>query len=605
MHPAPSLVHPRRPSHATRAACVALAALAMAYLHDRQWNGYDDGMYVHVADRVARGEVLNRDVQDMHFGYINFANAFALKAFGDDAVSLRYPLVVMGVANAALAFALLAGAGTAAATVASLSMTALSYARFVNPSAHWYVLFLVMLLLAALAWLPRHGAARYASAGLLVGLVVLFRQLSGAFVAAGVLAYLLFELPQRGRRSETLLGRAVVAVLGLGLAAYLLKKTDAVAFVMYGLWPLAILLYGVAYLAATNRDVFAMLLRFTFGAASAAVPLVAYHLYHGSVGTWLEDTVVAAFSITRLDFIDDLKYWATMVGGARAVVRPASPAKALIGLFWMIAPALPTVLGAAVVWRLWRSRARQHGAGTADTAEGGATPALAVVPIVAVFYFLVALHYQKWMYFFFGFPLTALGLLALTPAAANTYRRGVLTGLGALSAIAFFVIGALVPGLSVARPVQLLEDHGVPRCGIRLDAETADVYQRIGDIVEREVASDESIFALPVHPELYYIANRRNPTRFYNTALGLRSAEDVRLLLQRFEQAPPKLVFFNPTNHYVTAEARQVMDWVRGRYDPLGFIGAFDVYRHRSGGPGAAVGGPASTVPHNREQHER
>src|SRR5829696_2570637 len=156
---------PRNPTgRATRAACflgcVAFAAAAMLYVHDRQWNPYDDGMYVHVADRVARGEVLNRDIQDMHFGYINFANAFALKLFGDDVVSLRYPLVGMGVANAALAFLLLAGAGMAAATAGSLAMTALSYVQFVNPSAHWYVLFLTLLILASLAWLPRHGAAR-------------------------------------------------------------------------------------------------------------------------------------------------------------------------------------------------------------------------------------------------------------------------------------------------------------------------------------------------------------------------------------------------------------------------------------------------------------
>src|SRR6478609_1594885 len=86
------------------AACVAFAAVTMWQFHDRQWNPYDDGTYLHVADRIVHGEILNRDVQDMHAGYINFVNASALRLFGNDAVSLRYPLVLMGIANAAMAF---------------------------------------------------------------------------------------------------------------------------------------------------------------------------------------------------------------------------------------------------------------------------------------------------------------------------------------------------------------------------------------------------------------------------------------------------------------------------------------------------------------------
>ena len=57
---------------AVRAACFLAAAvfagIVFAHFHNRQWNGYDDGAYLHVADCVLHGQVLNRDVQDIHAG---------------------------------------------------------------------------------------------------------------------------------------------------------------------------------------------------------------------------------------------------------------------------------------------------------------------------------------------------------------------------------------------------------------------------------------------------------------------------------------------------------------------------------------------------------
>ena len=72
---------------------VTWTAAVLGYYHDRFWWPPDEGLYAHVADRVARGEVLNRDVQNIHPGYHALANALWLVLFGDDLVSLRYPLV--------------------------------------------------------------------------------------------------------------------------------------------------------------------------------------------------------------------------------------------------------------------------------------------------------------------------------------------------------------------------------------------------------------------------------------------------------------------------------------------------------------------------------
>jgi hypothetical protein len=87
--------------------CVTAAALFAAGVwwrfHDRFWYAPDEGNYAHVAERLLQGEVLHRDVQDVHAGYVNFANAAALRLFGLDLLSLRYPLAVLSVLQAALA----------------------------------------------------------------------------------------------------------------------------------------------------------------------------------------------------------------------------------------------------------------------------------------------------------------------------------------------------------------------------------------------------------------------------------------------------------------------------------------------------------------------
>ena len=566
---------PARPA-ATRvaafAACLAFACAVLGYVHNRHWNAFDDGAYLHIADRMLDGEVLHRDVQDVHAGYINFANAAALWLFGNDAVSPRYPLVAMGLVNAALAFWLLAPRGIMAAVAASVAATCLSSTQFMNPTAHWYALFLTMLVVAVMTWPPRTPVARYLFLGLLVGVIFLFRQLTGVFVGAAVLLYLLLELPQDGRGKDTWAGRGFIALMALVLAAYFVRKLDAVAVVMYCVWPVALLLWGAWRCAAPAAHVARVVSLFSVGFFAAWLPLVAYHLFHGSLRIWLDDAFFSAMSLTNLGFFDQYRYWWTMVGGAKAVVHPAGAARALTGLFWLVALALPVIVGGLSL--------RTAGRDATASRPLGLDP----VSLMAVFYFPVALHLQKYMYFFFAAPLLMMGVIAVVPSAVGAAReraarRVVAAGVLALSLIGLVCLsgGTLAPGSRVRQ----VKDHGIPRCSLWLEQETAQFYRDTLALIDRETRPGDAILALPVHPELYYLSGRRNPTRFYNTALALHSEGDVRALLGLLERSPPKLVFDNPRNHYHTAESGEVMRWVRLHYEPAGTIGAFDVYRYR------------------------
>lgn len=582
------------------AGCLLFALAATWHFHDRVWISYDDGAYLHVAERLLHGEVLNRDVQDIHLGYVNFTNALALRLFGNDAVSLRYPLVGLAVVNAALAFALLARRGVLIATVGSVAVTCLSVVQFMDPTAHWYALTLTLLTLAALRWVPPGRPGRYVLIGFLVGLVVCYRQLTGVFVAMGVLLYLLTELPRAAAGHRSWLSRGCIALMGLALVLYLARKTEPVAFVAYGTWPLLALAWGWRYARPADRDVARMLAGLAAGGALPFLPLLAYHVHHGSVAAWIDDSVATGVTMTRLAFFDEVRFWRYATHGARqAVLHPVGLPQTVIGLFWVAVPLVPVVLGAVLARALWRARGQ--------TSRPTSVAPVPPEALVAVFYFLVALHFQKFMYFFFAAPLVAVALLSLAGTARSVVlRRAVAVGLLAFSAVAFtFLAGRFNGDEFLRRPrPRLVADHHIPKCGLLLDADLATAYQTVLALVERDVAAGESIFTAPTAPELYYLTGRRNPTRFYNTALGLRHPADVDALERQFERDPPKLVFYDPYNPWNTAQCRVLMKWFADRYEPLEPVGKFfKVYRYR--GPARqATSAPSLSTPTTTEARD-
>ena len=89
------------------ALALALSFLILFLFYGQFWWAADEGAYAHVALRVLDGAVLNSEIQDLHAGYINFANAFALWLFGADVVSMRYPLMALGLVQSFLVYLLL------------------------------------------------------------------------------------------------------------------------------------------------------------------------------------------------------------------------------------------------------------------------------------------------------------------------------------------------------------------------------------------------------------------------------------------------------------------------------------------------------------------
>jgi hypothetical protein len=560
------------------AVVLVVTMLLLAVFLDRSWWGPDDGNFAHVAERILDGEVLNRDIQDIHAGYINFANAGAMAIFGRRIVSMRYPLIVLALGQALLVFALLRDRGPWAATSAAVAMTALGVVQFVNPTPNWYCLFLAVALVSWLHWVPPGRRLRLEGAGFVVMTVFLFRQLSGVLLGIGLLCFLLMEADEPDVQDRRVLARALVAIMLAGLCWYLARATSLAGWMLLGLWPVGLLLVALRRVTVGDRTVGQMVARLLVGALAAAVPLVGYHVAHGSLATWFDDVVVAAASLPRLPFIERMSHAVWPVGGM-VVLGSGEPRLMVSASFWIVAPLLAALVGIMVLSRVARWPRRPLRGQDA-------------LPVIAVFYAVVSVHYAIPIYLFYTLPLSAAALIAVGGAAGSRRAWTVTALVGALSVHAV----AFNAGQPIARyPRQIVEGQrrpvvaapALPRAGILMEPSDVRLYTSLVQRIQREVPSSRSMAAIPSNAELYFLAERRNPFRFFNTALGIRDARGLDDALRALERDPPVLVVHDTADKYNTPWSDSLMRVVRSRYAHEATDERFHVYRERAPKPEA------------------
>lgn len=546
---------------------LALSFLILFLFYDRFWWPADEGAYAHVAMRVADGEVLNRDVQDMHAGYVNLANAFALWLFGSDLVSLRYPLFALGMVQALLGYLLLLPRGPVTAAVGAVALTALSFVQFLNPTAHWYCLAVTVAIIATLAWTRPDTPLRADLIGFLLITLFFFRQLSGVLVAIGVVAWLILESePSRRRGHAWLSGLLCLGMLG-GLAAFLFRTTDAIGWLLIGIWPVALIMLCTLRARVDNTDTLALVLRLTRGAVIGAAPLVLYHALNGSLDLWLDDMVTAAFALSDLDYLRQPVYSAMLVRAGGNVLAMEGMAPVANALFWLVLMVLPAINGLIALKSL--------------TSRGTLHP----LPFIAAFYAAVSLYNQIPIYLLFSSGLSVVALL-WTRGESPAWQRHAAAGL----AVALIAVGlhyqagqSLSRGLAGILRGDRIEvvKSDLPNVSLAVPAEEIASYRHILDVIERETPADGTIFAMPFDPQLYVLSGRQNPFRFYNTAIGLRSESDVRLALLRLTRNPPALVFYRPDDKYNTDLSVRLIGGLKLAYELIERHDGLDIYRYR------------------------
>jgi hypothetical protein len=551
-------------------AAVAIAAVISITFYDRFWYAPDDGAYAHVASRILQGEVLNGSVQDIHAGYINFVNAAALALFGLDLLSLRIPLAALGVIQGLIAYLLLRRSGVRLALAASIALTSLSFVQFLNPTAHWYCLFVVLLIPVVIEAIPHDAFRRLVALGFLVGLIAMFRQLTGLIVALAVFVWLLTQTPDA--RGQSWVIRGLLVAMALGVGTYVAKQADVATAVLFGAGPVALLLIAAWRVRVSLAQTLRLIAGLGLGVGFAILPLAVYHVANGSVATWLGDTVQAALEIPQFGFIEHQSYLSLATLVLPQLFDLAHPAAALNALFWLFLILIPALNGAILVWRMSQD-------------ELGATGADALAWL-ASFYTLVALHYQVPIYLFYVAGLNALALAALAVSARG--RLVVVGVLLATSAVALYFhagqpLARGVDGTLRGERVQQREACGMPRCSLQLTNLEIGEHREVVSRIEAHSPQAACILVLPSDAELYFITGRCNPTRFFNSALGLRSAADESALAARLRRRPPAVLIHRPGEKYDTALTRQLVSDLRPLYRQQEKIGRFIVYWDRGG----------------------
>ena len=126
--------------------------------------------------------------------------------------------------------------------------------------------------------------------------------------------------------------------------------------------------------------------------------------------------------------------------------------------------------------------------------------------------------------------------------------------------------------------VAQLEPCGLPRCALQLHAAEVSVYRQVVSRIGAHSSASDCILALPSDAEFYFIAGRCNPTRFFNSAMGLRSQAGVELLVKRLRVVPPAMLIHRAGEKYDTPLTRTLVERLSPHYRQQERVGEFTLY---------------------------
>lgn len=547
----------------TGAILLALISVAVIFFnyHDQFWWPVDEGVYAYVAQRANAGDIIHRDIIDLHGGYGNLLNALAFRVFGEDLLSLRYPLVAISFAQCIIAFVLLKEHGRAVALVGAITVAAFSFVQFPNPSANWHALGAFFCLCLCLEKMPRRSSARLFLAGVILGLCFFTRQLSGVFLGLGLICVLLAEAPggKAGSRVPTFL---IGGISLLGLLAYLISKQHFFGAIWGGVWPLGLLLIITirtrmhwSFAGRTSALV-------TAGFILAGLPLAILALSQGAFSFWISDILFTALLINGQAFVAQASFLTLLQMAWQNIFGATGVVPLLSGTAWIFLVLSVPALGAYVF-------VQQH-----------TGKLIRPTTVLAVFWAIGALHYQIPIYLFFALPAVLLALLLVRPSPPVLVTMIVVSGW----ALVFQAGQPLERGLAGVVAGHRTESNtraNLPRISLRVQAEDAATFSQVINAIERTALPAEPLMTLPMDPELNFMTGRTSPVRYYGTPLGLRQEGDVDDTLVALDAVAPLFVVHRRQDKYLTALSERLLEQVRARSDAPVSIGPFDLYRYR------------------------
>lgn len=535
-------------------------AFVMVKFHNQFWWPADEGVYAYVAQRYNLGDIIHRDIIDLHAGYGNLLNAFAFRIFGEDLLSLRYPLVALTFLQSFIAYILLKHRGNLAAVAGAVAMAAFSFVQFPNPSANWHALSTFFCLCLCLEKLPKHSIARVLLAGVIVGVCFFTRQLSGVFLALGLVCVLMSESTSNtcGSRSPALL---IGGISIAGLIGYLASKQHLSGLFWGGVWPLGLLIITTMRSRMTWSYAIKKTSLVGFGFGLAGLPLAIIALYQGSFSYWVSDILFTALIINGQDFIRLANYLTLLPLAADSIIWGSGLVPRLSGAAWIILILSVPALGYYANKILYRDKFIE--------------PSV----VLAVFWAIGALHYQIPIYLLFVLPAVLFAVLLAHP------RPVVMMAMISLSVWSLNyqagqplerTVSGIISGQRSAPNIR----SDLPRVSLEIQAADIKLYQQVVDAINDQARPDEPLMTLPMEPQLNFMTGRESPVHYYATPLGLRTESDVNLSLEKLNAAAPLFVVHRRQDKYLTPLSAKLLSQIQARSGSPQPIGPFDLYRY-------------------------
>ena len=578
----PSAVERARDFWSARHSAIYLAtawvggALLLLSRLNQGWIHHDDGSIAHTAQRVLEGELPHRDFADLYTGGLAFFDAAIFWLLGEDLYWLRLPLFILFLLFIPCFFVLARRfVGPAGAFLATLVAITWSVPSYPAPMPSWYVLyFSVFGAYAVVRYLEGGGRRWLLIAGVLGGLSISFKIVGIWYVVAVLLTLAVSRSPGRDRESPqwsraSVAYRAAVGAIAAGslllTIAVLKEKLEAPAFVSL-LVPIAVLCAVVIVLSlrgavGVEAGSVGVLVRdaglFLYGVALPLVALLAPYAASGAIGALVNGVLVSPQ--TRFDFAyRSMPHLVTLLWAIPIAVY-------LVGRVWIpqarrrFADIVASALVLAAVGGLWLAEGPRvsyplvwgpaHALGPFVVAVG----ALAFLQrdgdrsrrdisflcvAMAAFMALLQFPFAAPLYYCYIAPLILLAALAASSYAG--VARGVLPavllvvlvifGFRFIDRQSFWTLGV------VYRPDEHTVLMGSDRASIRVLPVDAWAYARITSLVRRH-ANGDFIYAGPDAPQVYFLTDKRNPTRsildFLDTTDSARGIQLVTTLRER------------------------------------------------------------------------
>lgn len=558
-----------------------LTAMILATYYDTSWHFRDEGYFAHIAERMLSGEVLHRDIHVQHTGLIHFLHAFAFKIFGYDLVSLRiFPALATWI-QSAIVYWLVFDRGRVTALAAALAFTALAFPQFPTPTQNWTNLFVLVLIIAVLMKWPGLSWRKIMVLGALTGIVFALRQPTGVFVAMAVSVACFAQhnalLERIGMpASRRYITPAIFIIFAMGLGYYLVGNADIVSILIFGIGPIGVLVLAAFSFRVGDADALRIAGLLLAGAILPLLPLAAYQIATGSVVQWIENSILSALYLSSLPYVGAKSYALYILGGPFAAISKPGLISIAMGALWPSLFLIAAVLSVSLLLRTYRTQLSDR---------------IGLVLLMAGFYAIVAVHHPNKDYFFYAVPPLALAALLLV---RPKFQNAVGTTVVFLSLFLLYfqaaqpftrgLIGQLTGTRVVTKTVV-----GVERASLFVSRPEARFQQQMIGYIKRHSQPGDAILALPGDPQVFFLAQRRNPLSSVMPAYGLYDEESTAEALRILKNDPPAVVIHASWLAYNTEWTDKVMATLRCTHELAAEIEWYDIYLPRGRTPASLL----------------